>query len=404
MRRILQNRLQRYYKFLKNTNYLVKKRLTYLVLLLMLLFSGSLMAEINHFAGISLNAGEWSLLPLQKSGANIVGTPSPTGNTAAGSVKYKPSLGAAGGLAFQYELQYKAHAYSPASLLFDIGLGAEGGWTSYLESTNMLDSVTGVDFDGSPLWYFYDVQNRHDQYINVAVQIPIMIGVQYRHFYGLAGVKVYANTFTKTRSTGELTTFARFDDVTLPEPYTHLSDFRDMPEYQFVTGYPIPESGLVTRGLVTDPTTGKKSFTMDIDIAASLELGYRLGFITDEKGFDIPKRKTEYRIAAFADFGIFDWHKAGNEKAVIIPGGTYNAQEAYSADGSNKSMLEGVVLNDIMQTPVFADKIVHNLIAGIKFTILFELPKPGECVICRDSYQSTAKLGGRGRGVKYEEE
>ena len=370
----------------------------------MLLFSGSLMAEINHFAGLSLNAGEWSLLPLQKSGENVIGTPSPTGATPAASVKYKPSLGAAGGLAFQYELQYKAHSYSPASLLFDVGLGAEGGWTSYPGSTSMLDSVTGVDFDGGPLWYFYDVQNRHDQYINVAVQIPIMLGVQYHHFYGLAGIKVYANTFTKTRSMGQLTTFARFDDVTLPEPYTHLSDFRDMPEYQFVTGYEIPASGLTTRGPVTDPTTGKKSFVMDIDIAASLELGYRLGFITDEKGFDIPKRKTEYRIAAFADFGIFDWHKAGNEKAVIIPGGTYDARSAYSADGSNKSMLEGVVLNDIMQTSVFSDKIVHNLIAGIKFTILFELPKPGECVICHDSYQSTAKLGGRGRGVKYEEE
>jgi hypothetical protein len=40
----------------------------------------------------------------------------------------------------------------------------------------------------------------------------------------------------------------------------------------------------------------------------------------------------------------------------------------------------------------------------VKFTILFQMPEPGQCVICRDNYVSSARsyTGGR-RGMKYEE-
>jgi hypothetical protein len=89
---------------------------------------------------------------------------------------------------------------------------------------------------------------------------------------------------------------------------------------------------------------------------------------------------------------------------------TYDADAAfnpYKPDGSigdNRSMVEGIQLTDIMQTSTFADKFVHSLMVGIKFTVLFELPKPGQCVICRDSYQSIYKSGGSRKGMKYEEE
>ena len=65
-------------------------------------------------------------------------------------------------------------------------------------------------------------------------------------------------------------------------------------------------------------------------------------------------------------------------------------------------MVDGVVLNDVMSTDGFA-KAVNNLVVGLKFTILFQLPEPGTCVICRDAYKkSTPRYGGR-RGMKYEE-
>ena len=76
----------------------------------------------------------------------------------------------------------------------------------------------------------------------------------------------------------------------------------------------------------------------------------------------------------------------------------YNAEEAYKTT----TMIDGLEVNDLMSTTGFA-KAVNNLVVGIKFTVLFQLPEPGKCVICRDAYRSSARNGGRSRGMKYEE-
>ena len=130
-----------------------------------------------------------------------------------------------------------------------------------------------------------------------------------------------------------------------------------------------------------------------------------------------PKRKIEYRIAAFADFGIFDWRSKNNggydfegmvNKNYVEDLFVFNENEnAYlpNPNATGTDMIDGVFLQDIMQTKSYGKvvKSVHNLFVGIKFTVLFELPLPKQCVICHDSYRSIYKSG-RGRGVKYEEE
>ena len=402
------NRVQRYYKKMKNTNYSLKKHLTYSVLLLLAVLSGTVRAEDTHFIGGSISVGEWSLLPLQKGGgANIYYTPSANTDyilTSPAPVKYKPSVGASGSLVFQYELQYKPHSYSPVALLFDAGIGASAGWTSYLQSTNMMDYIHDpqIDINGNEFTFMYAVTGRRDQYMNVALQIPLMIGLQYNHFYGLAGVKFYYNMLTKNISKGTLSTYGKYPDL-IGDPIGS-GELHNMPEYQFFENVEMDVSSVTTRDIAKG--------SADIDIDASLELGYRIGMMTRETGYDVPKRKREFRIGVFADFGIFDWHKAGHASAIVgADTKTYDANAAfnpYKADGSigdNRSMVEGVQLTDIMQTSAFADKLVHSLQVGIKFTFLFELPKPGQCVICRDSYQSMYKSsGGSRKGMKYEEE
>jgi hypothetical protein len=77
----------------------------------------------------------------------------------------------------------------------------------------------------------------------------------------------------------------------------------------------------------------------------------------------------------------------------------------YNPDGKNESMIapNKLILNDIMSTTGFASA-VKNLMVGLKFTILFQIPEPGQCVICRDAYVSTVGSGRvRSGGVKYEE-
>jgi hypothetical protein len=170
---------------MKNTNYSVKKSVkkyqSYGILLLALLFCGSVHAEFKHYVGGFGQVGEWSLMPSSSS--------------------YSSSLGVAGGLGFAYELQ-AGRKYKPFRLLFDLGVCATYGTTSYNKTTNavvpMLNQkgLNGIKFD-----YIYDISDRKDKYTDLAVHVPVLIGVQYRRFYALAGVKVYAHMWTQTKST-----------------------------------------------------------------------------------------------------------------------------------------------------------------------------------------------------------
>jgi hypothetical protein len=360
---------------MKNTNNSVKKHQSYWVLLLALLFSTSLHAKINSYMGGYLQAGEWTLMP-------------------SGS-QYGPSIGGVGGLGLLYELQ-SGNKTSPARFLFDVGLGAQGGLTSFMQSSDQRSVLTNqIDLDGMNFDYVYDVKNRHDQYINVAAQLPLMVGFQIHKFYMLAGVKVYANVWTKTNSSATITTFGRYVDQAGEKVF---DDFYSMPEYQFFDNKPV-SSGVRT--------------ALKLDVDASIEIGGRLGFLTDAVGFDVPKRFSEIRIAGFVDYGLFDIHTDRNLSALgtlnpsnptqVLPlegNLRYNDGVTYPVYGKT-SMIDHVVLNDIMGTTNFAS-VVKNVVVGIKFTFLFQLREQNKCIYCIDAYGTSPSAGGGG-GVQYEE-
>ena len=340
---------------MKQTNYSVKKHQYRLIFLFTLLFSLTAQAEVKNYVGAYANLGEWSLL--------------------AANSKYSTSFGVAGGLGFQYELRV-GPKYSQTHFLLDLGVGAWGGMTSFIQGSNQNITLPNqTDLDGDNFDYVYELQNRQDKYNNLALQVPLMVGVQHRKFYMLAGVKVGANLWTKTKSTAMLTTYGLYEG---------LDPFRNMPEYQFFSDKPL--SGGI-----------KTSLNFDLDL--SFEIGGRIGAVYEGTGFDIPKSKVEYRLAAFVDYGLMDLHKKGTEEALIAPSG-YNTGETAPVYNTT-SMLDNLVMNDIMSTEGFASS-VNNLMIGLKFTILFQMPESGTCILCRDNYHSTVRSGRRG-GVKYEE-
>ena len=342
---------------MKNTNNSVKKHQTYLVLLFALLFSGTMNAKVDNYMGGYLQGGEWTLLPQ-------------------GS-KYGPSYGAAGGLGFLYELQ-AGKKYSSTKFLFDIGVGAQGGLTSFMQSSNMTAVLKNQqDLDGNIFNYVYEISDRHDQYVNVAVQVPLLLGFQHRRFYMLVGAKAGYNIYTKTHSTAVLSTYGQ---------YAEFDDFRNMPEYQFFDRKKMS-------------TTQSSKLNMDVDVC--FEIGARLGYLTNDIGYDVPQQKTEFRLAAFVDYGLFDIHVAGTNSLITMPGKYDTDPRSANYVYRGTSMIDQTQLNDILRTDNFA-KSVNNLLIGIKFTVLFQLPKARECVTC--SYRSTIRShGGSRRGVKYEE-
>lgn len=338
----------------------MKKHHSYWVFLFALLLSGSLHAKVDNYVGAYANLGEWSLLPANS--------------------KYGASYGIAGGAGFLYELQ-AGPKYSQTQFLFDVGVGATGGMTAFLQGSSFETVLKEQqDFDGDWFDYVYEVKDRHDQYRDLAVQIPILFGVQYRKFYAMAGVKVYSHVLTKFYTTANITTFGRS---------VEFGELRDNPKWQFFEEKPM------------EPKKDKTTLQLDLDL--SVEIGGRIGYIPDEVGFDVPRRKIEYRLAGFLDYGLLDVHKAGNNSGLTTPA-KYDANpnsKDYVYDNTN--MLDGLKMNDIMSTTDFASK-VSNLVVGLKFTVLFQMPSQGQCVICKDGYRSLARRRGSGRrGMQYEE-
>ena len=349
---------------MKNTNYSVKKHQTYRLLFLVLLISGSLQARNTNYVGAYLEGGGWALMP-------------------SGS-KYGPSFGAAGSLGALYELQ-AGNKTSETKMLFDVGLGVHGGWTRFdanLASKMAIENAT--DLDGDSFDYIYEITNRKDAYTNLAAQVPVLIGVQHRRFYMLAGVKANINVLTRFKTTATLNTYGSYQRFTeLP----NFVEFRNMPEQQFFENMPLKP--------VSTPT----KWNLDVDF--HLELGGRLGFLPEGTGFEVPRRDVEYRLAAFIDYGLLDLHTADTKQLAEAPT-SYNAAAAYNPDGTNKSMVEGIKLNDVFATSGFA-KAVKDATIGLKFTILFQIHQPEKCVLCGDGYKSLVPASSRKSGVQYEE-
>ncbi len=362
----LQNRVQRYYKKMKNTNNSVKKHRTYLVLLFTILFSGSAGAVVNNYMGAYALVGEWSLRPSQS--------------------EYNLSYGVAGGLGFMYEMQAGAK-YKPTRFLLDIGVGALGGMTSFGQSSNETAVLNGQkDLQDELFDYVYDIKNRHDQYTDVAVQVPLMVGLQHRKFYMLVGAKFNYHIYTIANTKANITTFGQYEKI---------PDLRDMPEYQFFSDKPMRSSAKTE---------------LDWDIVASFEIGGRFGVITEEKGYDVPKRMMELRLAGFVDYGLRDIHKKGNNSGISTEEIFYDTRKYVNDKPNpdyvyqNTSMIDNLKMNDIMSTEkngVPFAKAVNSMMIGLKLTILFQLPEPGQCVLCKDGYQSIINSS-RGR-LKYEE-
>ena len=343
---------------MKNTNKSVKKHQSYWLLLLAVLFSSAVEAKVTNYIGAYGQVGEWTLLPSQS--------------------KYGASFGVTGGAGFIYELQ-AGPTYGPTRFLFQVGVGPQAGMTSFIQSSNTTVLLENQkDLQGDDFTYVYEITDRHDQYTNIGVQVPVLFGVQHRKFYMMAGVKVNANLYRKAHTTALINTFGRYADI---------PDLRNMPEYQFFTN----------RSLKGQANANISNLDLDV----SFEIGGRFGgVITDAVGFDVPKRKIEYRLAGFVDFGVLDMHTPRELQGFTSPK-TYNGIDTEPVYGTT-SMVDNLTVNDVMSTSGFASK-VTNLVVGLKFTILFQLPEEGKCVICQDAYKSSARSGGSRRGMKYEE-
>ena len=258
----------------------------------------------------------------------------------------KSSLGGGGGLGFVYEMRAGDH------FLLDVGVGGNSAWTRFKVPDRQYVLHNMLDSEGEVFDYVYDVKHRRDAYWVTSVQVPLLLGGQWGRFYFLAGAKFDMALLTNTTIKADVSTLGDYKQ--------YITPLHNIPAQGFVDNMPFEQ---------------KQRIALKPNVTASVELGCRLGEIYKEKGFDVPSQKVQYRIAAFADWGILDPHVATDNPLMHVPA-TYNA----------KAPLSGLTACDVMSAKEVTDisGVFTTLMVGVKFTVLFQLPKSKSCVICRD--------------------
>ena len=271
----------------------MKKINSYIILLGMLLFSGAVHAEAGHYFGVDIYGGEWSIWEPRVPKNNF-------------------SLGVAGSAGIAYELQ-AGEQRGNTFFLLHIGVGAQAGMSFF--TTNYVAPTDPAEIA---------VLSRSDRYNKLAVQAPVLLGVQHKNFYLLAGMKFGYNAVGTFYSNAKLSI----------------------------------------------DTTIHKDLKMDsinpIRMDACLEVGLQLG----NSGYSrySSSRPAQYRLALFVDFGLTGytkWHsrpKAFNPSGLqlrdIMSCGEFVPSESRYSEKNPGGIKEGEYLG-------------RNILAGIKFTVLF---------------------------------
>lgn len=257
----------------------------------------------------------------------------------------RPYLGGGGEFGFGYELQYNR-------FLFDVGLAA-----SFEHATSKVSDTTivynALDTEGDSFKYSHLYRKNTYGFDALNLNVPVLFGSRIGDsFYFLAGARVSANLYGYSSSRALLTTTGKYDK--------YIGDFATMPNHEFVTDKPVYDG---------------RPVNFNVNVAVGGEIGLYLNQFTDETGFDVPKHNVQLRLSVFAYYGLLDIHpKAGGLK-------TLGNMFEYSGGGEKELIYS---LNSVYLSDPASDAKISNITAGIRFTVLFRLPEPKECVMCYD--------------------
>lgn len=308
----------------------IMKRRLYIGIGLLLCCNIVVSAQVKNYISLWGNVGEASLL------SKLDNMPT------------NGSAGVGGGIGVGYELNAN-------HFLFTVGFSANIAHSSFNLSGGE-SSFDAIDTQGDPLKFIISTNERKDIYTNTSLQIPLMVGGEFGRFYFLAGAKFDLSVNCATNVKATIRTVGDYTNT-----LGFIDKFTNMPEHGFYENAEF------------NAQQGKINFNPNV--MASAEIGWRLGLIAKGTGYDVPKPKTIYRIALFADYGLPDIHQRGSKEFFT-----------WTDAIIDHDCLNYIGMNDVLSTNR-APKAVNNLLVGVKFTILFQLPERKNCVICRDGYR-----------------
>ena len=273
--------------------------------------------EVTHFVSLHVDAGYSSLLH------NIRGQ--------------KPAVGANAIFGVDYRLNYNSFVFS---------VGAEG---MYELNANQLDkvdvSIPMLDTEGDLFDMHVKVDKSRDLCHMANVNIPILVGGEWKRFYFLVGPKFALNLYGATSSTALVTTYGEYE--------RYYDDFYDMENHQFVSNRPM--------------SSGMLPMKWNMNIMAHLEVGGRIGHMYKHQQFRLNPDKVRMYLAAYVDFGLLNINSNTGSAPLF---------EYRETDQGVQFYIQPLLLSTMSSGAKF-----RNLNVGIKYTIAFEMPKHGKSFI-----------------------
>lgn len=269
----------------------------------------------------------------------------------ANTPELKSKAGAAVSLGFGYR-GYRNH--------FIYSVGLEGRYGNYnLEVPGLESAMTGLyDMDGhfglpGEPYTLHAILGSRTEYMHAAqLQVPLLIGGEWGHWYFMAGAKgdfsLYGSALSRTTITSTAT-YTRYDAV-----------LQDMPNHGLFSNQELKSE--------------RQRVSLMPQVSVLAEFGYRLGEVYTANGADIPYAKTRYYIALFGEYGLLDMHKSTGDAAAV----------QMTVDGQGNL---GCYITPALNTFTYKDVAIQNWVVGVKFTVAFELPKTKICVICKEREQ-----------------
>ncbi len=197
---------------------------------------------------------------------------------------------------------------------------------------------------------------------SINLNIPILLGMEYKRFYFLVGPKFSVNFWGQAKTQATVTASGDFSS-------------------QFI----------MPQGMVNDITTrnfGPRyvesggAIKWDWDVIAHVEVGGR--FVREllfQSGADIPKPRQRYYLALYIDYGIKNIHTS--EKNSLGPRlkSMWDEVDLTTVDPNS---VEPYTLTPAVMSNELGSAKIHQFSIGIKATVLIELPQKKACVICKE--------------------
>lgn len=245
----------------------------------------------------------------------------------------KYAIGGGGGAGFGYELQHK-------HFLLDIGVGFEYGATNTYMHPYTIDIAGLVDSEGDTYTGHFTFDKRRDISNLGYVNIPLLMGGRFNHFYFLVGAKLGVNLIYNANVQSNVTVKGTYDK--------YLGLWENMPNHNFGT---------------TELTTESPIAFNSIDLKGSLEMGYR--FDIKKPNEWSPTSPVSFRIGGFIDYGILNANSGINNYG-------------YATVPENGDVGQ-ISMNHVFVSNLAEEKLINNFFLGVKFTILFRMPSPKDC-------------------------